>query len=170
MTKARVLIVEDNAQVAAMFRRIAERLNLDVLSAQGVYSAISLMDQADVLLLDLHLPNGEPIIVIERWQSQGAGRPMAIISAYVDDDVKEDMFQRGAWNVLRKPVPTTTVERILLNYRNHVRWVQTAAAIERRIAQLEAKYRRLQRLSTVLLILVAALAGEQILPLLLKLL
>ena len=169
MTKAKVLIIEDNAQVSSMFRRIAERLNLEVLAAQGVYGALSLMSQADMLLLDLHLPNGEPFIVIERWQAQDAGRPLAVISAFIDDGVEKDMFQRGAWNVLRKPVPTTTLERVLLNYRSHVRWMRTATDIEKRIERLEVKYNHLRRYFVGLVILFAAVVGEKFLPLLLKL-
>ena len=169
MAKAKVLIVEDNPQVSSMIRRIAERMNLEVLAAQGVYSAISMMNQADILLLDLHLPNGEPTIIIERWQARDAGRPMAIISAYIDDDVETDMFQRGAWNVLRKPVPITTIERVLLNYRSHIRWVKTAVDIEQRIVRLEVKYKKLVKLFAVLAILSAAVLGEKFLPLLLKL-
>lgn len=169
MEKAKVLIVEDDVDVLAVFRRIAERLNLEVLTAQDVYSALSHINEVDMLLLDLRLPNGNPSIIIEKWQAIDAGRPLAIISAFIGNGVEEDMFQRGAWNVLQKPVPVSTLERILLNYRNHVRWIKTASHIESRLTKLERTYSRVIRTNKILLLMLAVALGERLLPVLLKL-
>jgi CheY-like chemotaxis protein len=86
----RVLVVEDEPTLRALFRRRAERAGLHVLEAascaQGI--ALAVLERPDLILLDLHLPDGSGISLIEQLKADGRTAPIPVV-AWSGSDVKE---------------------------------------------------------------------------------
>lgn len=70
-TNRRILVVEDESTLRAPFRRRAERAGLHVVeaatSAQGI--ALAAAERPDLVLLDLHLPDGSGLVLIEQLKA-----------------------------------------------------------------------------------------------------
>jgi len=66
MTLSRVLLVDDNDEISAVFQEGLENSGFDVVIASSVRRALSLIaaEQFDVLLYDLHTPDASDVFVV----------------------------------------------------------------------------------------------------------
>jgi CheY-like chemotaxis protein len=86
----RILVVEDEPTLRALVRRRAERAGLHVLEAatraQGI--ALAILERPDLILLDLHLPDGSGTEVIEQLKANPLTARIPIV-AWSGSDVEE---------------------------------------------------------------------------------
>jgi len=113
----RVLVVEDEPTLRALFRRRAERAGLHVLeaasSAQGI--ALAVLERPDLVLLDLHLPDGSGIALIEQLKADARTTLIPIV-AWSGCDVEEGeagVIRAGAVAYFEKRDVKGVVSRIL---------------------------------------------------------
>jgi DNA-binding response OmpR family regulator len=66
MTSSRVLLVDDNDEISAVFQEGLENYGFEVVIASSVRRALSLItaEQFDVLLYDLHTPDASDVFVV----------------------------------------------------------------------------------------------------------
>lgn len=104
--KARVLIIEDNQDVALGLRRSLELEGYDVRVAgdgvTGLERAVS--DAPDLIVLDLMLPRLDGFHVLRTLRSQGNDVPVLILSARGEEIDKVQGFRMGADNYAVKPI------------------------------------------------------------------
>lgn len=78
----RVLVVEDDSTLRTLFRRRAERAGLHVLeavtSAQG--SALAVVERPDLVLLDLRLPDGSGLQLIEQLKADARTTHIPVVA------------------------------------------------------------------------------------------
>lgn len=103
-----ILIVEDMSPVRRLLARL---LTLDghvVIEAetlaQGFEQARS--QRLDVVLLDLQLPDGDGLSLLEHWPSQRERPPVIVLTAAVTRETRERVAAAGV-AVLRKPIAVT---------------------------------------------------------------
>jgi CheY-like chemotaxis protein len=104
-----VLIVEDNALVVGAIRLLLEEHGFRVTAAGSVEDAISLAldGRPDVVLLDLSLPDGDGLAVLERLKRQGAApRVTVALTGHDDERTKARCLRAGCRAVLVKPMST----------------------------------------------------------------
>lgn len=86
----RVLVVEDESTLRTLFRRRAERAGLHVLeaatSAQGI--ALAVLEMPDLMLIDLHLPDGSGIGLIAQLKADPRTTLIPMV-AWSGSDVEE---------------------------------------------------------------------------------
>ncbi len=108
MQRKRLLIVEDSAVVASALRILFDDGGYDVDIAATVAEAIdsALKRVPDVILLDLTLPDGNGLTVLERLRDETIPSPVTIaLTGHDDDDVRQECLDAGCVEVLLKPVP-----------------------------------------------------------------
>lgn len=108
MAQARLLVVEDSAIVASALRLLFEDSGYDVDVASTVQEAVAsaTANVPDVMLLDLTLPDGDGLTVLERLrESAHAPRHTIALTGHDDDDVRRRCIDAGCTDVLLKPVP-----------------------------------------------------------------
>ena len=79
----RLLLVEDNARLASLIREGLDRQGFAVdwcETVDGAEHALKLNDY-DLLLLDLGLPDGNGLELLDELQQQRPGLPVAVLSA-----------------------------------------------------------------------------------------
>jgi len=105
---ARILIVEDSTLVTDAFRILFSETGYDVDVAGTVAEAIErgTANTADVMLLDLSLPDGNGLEVLEALRERGAS-PRATLAMTGRDDAKtrRTCLEAGCAEVLLKPLP-----------------------------------------------------------------
>ncbi|MDQ6870789.1 MAG: response regulator [Gemmatimonadota bacterium] len=105
---ARILIVEDSTLVTDAFTILFGETGYDVDVAATVAEAIELgtANPADIMLLDLTLPDGNGLEVLEALRERGAS-PRATLAMTGHDDARtrRACLDAGCAEVLLKPLP-----------------------------------------------------------------
>ena len=111
---AHVLVVEDSALVVGALQVLLEDAGHRVSCAPTVREAIACArrDPPDVLLLDLTLPDGDGLTVIEALAAGGAPPPVtAAMTGHDEPAVRERCLRAGCRAVLIKPIAPLTLPR-----------------------------------------------------------
>jgi DNA-binding response OmpR family regulator len=119
--RARVLIVEDDWQIASNLHTFLDLQGFDVDAVYSGQAALHRCSVArfDLILLDLGLPGIDGLTFLQRLRGElRAGTPVLVISARTALDDKLAGFERGADDYLTKPFALAEVGarvRALLN-------------------------------------------------------
>ncbi|MGH7651248.1 MAG: response regulator [Gemmatimonadaceae bacterium] len=117
---ARILIVEDSALVTDAFSALFGAAGYDVAIAATVADAITQASarEVDMMLLDLTLPDGSGLDVLDGLRAVGR-LPHATIAMTGRDEkrIRESCFNAGCVEVLLKPLP---VGELLRHIERHL--------------------------------------------------
>lgn len=105
---AHVLIVEDSEDVVAALRLVMESGGHRVTTAMTVAEAVQAgtAGPVDVLLLDLTLPDGNGLDVLERLEAAGRSPRHTIALTGRDEvEIRDRCLACGCGEVMVKPVP-----------------------------------------------------------------
>jgi DNA-binding response OmpR family regulator len=111
-----LLVVEDNADVRSALRIIFEDRGYRVTGAESVAQAIraGAADRPDAILLDLTLPDGDGLEILERLTMGGQAPPLVLALTGRDEpEVRRRCLDAGCYDVLVKPVPPREIVRIV---------------------------------------------------------
>ncbi|WP_293934738.1 sigma-54 dependent transcriptional regulator [Iodobacter sp.] len=102
----RVLVVDDERDLAELLELTLLKMGLDVDCAYGVKEACSKLDQGiyELCLTDMRMPDGEGLEIIRHIQNKGLDVPVAVITAYGSTDNAVAALKAGAFDYLAKPV------------------------------------------------------------------
>jgi CheY-like chemotaxis protein len=106
--RARILIVEDSELVTEAFSILFTEAGYDVDSATTVAEAIErgTSDAVDLMLLDLSLPDGDGLEVLESLRANGSlPRATLAMTGNNDSQTRRKCLEAGCAEVLVKPVP-----------------------------------------------------------------
>jgi len=105
--EARVLIVDDENLFAAAVRRRLEKAGYDCAVAGTLAEAKAELNRAfaDVVLLDLRLPDGNGMQFLEQLRrTPDAAAPVIVLTAYAEIDDAVQAMKQGAADYLKKPI------------------------------------------------------------------
>lgn len=104
--QAHVLVVEDSDIVTSAMCVLLESAGHRVTSAASIADALGdgNRDPADLVLLDLTLPDGDGLTLIEPLRAAGAGKFVAL-TGHDDRETRDRCLAAGCVDVLVKPVP-----------------------------------------------------------------
>lgn len=108
MALPHLLVVDDSALVTGALRILFEESGYRVSVAGDVASAVEcgVCDPVDYMLLDLTLPDGDGLSVIESLSERSAlPRVTIALTGHDDDFVRQRCLDAGCDEVLIKPVP-----------------------------------------------------------------
>ncbi len=100
-----VLIVEDDPIAANSLRYLLEHYGYRALVASGVKQAIQLLDtEPQIILLDLNLPDGDGVAVMQALRNRKMTTRVAVVSAVIDHDRLQRIRSLKPEMVLSKPL------------------------------------------------------------------
>lgn len=103
----RILVAEDDADVADLLRRVLEREGYDIDIARDGAEAIEAAGRVryDLVIVDWHMPRrrGDAVIRELRNQRSYAQVPIVCVTTQGDDDTIESAFMLGADDYILKP-------------------------------------------------------------------
>ena len=112
----KILVVEDQQQLAEFLRRSLTERSYTVVAVHGCAAANNAISESsfDVVVLDLNLPDGDGLDLLSEWRRAGFTEPVLILSARdtVEDRIKG--LDLGADDYLPKPF---SVEELLAHVR-----------------------------------------------------
>ena len=125
--KARILVVDDEGNIARTLTEILEDEGYTVASAGTGEEAMKLVckDAPDLILLDVMLPDTSGLELLKKMRSIAPGTEVIMISGHATVDRAFEASKAGAYEFLEKPL---SMQRVLLT---------VARALERRQLTLE---------------------------------
>ena len=117
---ARILIVEDSKLVTDAFDILFRSAGYDVAIAGTVAEAVAhgTSSAVDMMLLDLSLPDGDGLEVLEGLQAVGhLPRATLAMTGHDDPRIRQRCLDAGCADVLLKPLP---IGEILRHIERHL--------------------------------------------------
>jgi two-component system response regulator PilR (NtrC family) len=102
----RVLVVDDEADLADLLELTLLKMGLDVVKANGVAMARTLLDSQrfDLCLSDMRMADGEGLALVQHIHARKLDVPIAILTAYGSTNNAISALKAGAFDYLAKPV------------------------------------------------------------------
>jgi two-component system response regulator AtoC len=101
MTK--VLIVDDEPALRFAVQEVMEAHGLDVLTAETAASALSLVDDADIVVSDYMMPDMDGMQLLEKVRLANPTVPVIMITAHGSERLAVRALKLGAYDYLSKP-------------------------------------------------------------------
>ena len=146
-TKARILIIDDEATNVEVLRRVLERSGFtrvqtttDPRDARKLY----LDFRPDLILLDLHMPHLDGLAVMDELNeiAEATYLPILILTGDVSPEARRDALARGAKDFVHKPFST---DEVLLRIGTLLETRFLYLQIQNQNQMLEAKVRERTR-------------------------
>ncbi|NLE61186.1 MAG: response regulator, partial [Planctomycetes bacterium] len=101
-----VLLVDDDRALCTLARRKLERENLTLVTLHTGRDAIAWLDanEADLVLLDLFLPDMKGQDLLDALAARKRDVPFVVMTGYGDERVAVDIMKKGALDYLAKNV------------------------------------------------------------------
>jgi len=118
-----VLIVEDEPTPRKFLTKILSKHGYETIEAENLAIAHKVLDQdaADIVLLDIKLPDGSGFTLLDRISQENPGLPVIVATGYGDIDTVVDAMQNGAFDFIAKPIDAQRLIRSLENAGDQVK-------------------------------------------------
>ncbi len=110
-----VLIVEDEPTPREFLEKILVELEYEVVVAENLSGAREDIESesVDVVLLDVNLPDGSGLGLLEQLNLERPSIPVIILTGYGDIDMAVEAMHLGAADFMAKPVDTQRLQKSL---------------------------------------------------------
>jgi DNA-binding NtrC family response regulator len=124
-TRRQVLVVEDNEEASEVLVRVLEPLGFQVKAAASLAEGLASMnaDEPDLVLLDVHLPDGSGLGLLDDVKGCCPWVPMIVMTGAGDLALAAEAMRRGAVDFFLKPLDYEVLERAL------DRWLPSAVPL-----------------------------------------
>lgn len=131
-----VLVVDDEKNARGNIAAFLKKKDYEVLEAEDLKTARKILGEggADLVLLDVELPDGFGTSLLEEQASNPARPPIIIITAHGDIEMAVEAMRNGAHDFLQKPIKFERLEQsiqragetvAMRRELNHLRQAQT---------------------------------------------
>lgn len=129
MDRVRILLADDHAVVRAGIRKVVEEIpGLEVVAEAGngpqVFAALS-QGQFDCLLIDVAMPDFEPVPAIRQIRSHYPDLKILVISAYDDDVYVQGLLGVGVDGYHLKDQPLSDLQLAVNRVLSGERWISS---------------------------------------------
>ncbi|MBX3203744.1 MAG: sigma-54-dependent Fis family transcriptional regulator [Labilithrix sp.] len=106
MSKARILVVDDEASARSGLERLLKQSGYDVsLAADGVAALeVASSTAPDVVVTDLKMPNMDGMTLLAKLREQDSELPVIVTTAFGDVSNAVDAMRKGAADFITKPI------------------------------------------------------------------
>ena len=111
-----ILAVDDDPAILKMIKIQLEMAGYTVLCAGDTRAAIEAAKSNDILvmLLDLHLSNGDGFGVLQAIRKTKPDLPVIMVTGSHDEEEARRAMSLGAWDYVTKPIDFQYLKNILL--------------------------------------------------------
>lgn len=131
MNKIRIVIAEDDLQIAEIQKRFLQRIdNVELVGvAHGLEEAEDLVDvlQPELLLLDIQFPTGTGLDLLRKMRASGSKVDVVLITAAKEVGTLRATLHGGVFDYIIKPLVFERLKETLDNYQKHLNTLQYMA-------------------------------------------
>lgn len=122
--KIRVVIAEDDVQIAEIQKRFLERIDgVELVGiAHTLEDAEDLVDvfKPELLLLDNHFPNGTGLDLLRKLRANNSATDVILITAAKEVDTLRDALRGGVFYYILKPLVFERLQEVIGQYTAHL--------------------------------------------------
>src|SRR5258708_24153977 len=113
--KATILLVEDDERARSFVVPMLRAGGFEVREAAPLAAAHQAVDrdEADIIVLDVQLPDGYGPSLLERVSRERPGLPVIVVTGFGDIDMAVEAMKLGAMDFIPKPVDMTRLKQPL---------------------------------------------------------
>jgi CheY-like chemotaxis protein len=113
--KKKILLVEDNPITQKLLALILEKMGLEMSIVTNGLDAIEFTRKHSVgmILMDYQLPGMDGVSVTKQLRQLGVEIPIIALTAYFQDDIREQCLLSGMNDVLNKPFRQSEIAMML---------------------------------------------------------
>jgi len=132
-----ILIVEDTSLVRRLMVRLLGNDGHELIEADSLAQGLEMARRHsfDLLLLDLHLPDGDGLSLVERWPLERRQPPVIVLTAAATRDT-EDRVTHAGGTVLRKPIAAADLRAAIVRACGDMEVVSARDDFEAEMARL----------------------------------
>ncbi|WP_298636488.1 sigma-54 dependent transcriptional regulator [uncultured Umboniibacter sp.] len=106
MKDARILIVDDEADIRELLEIALLRMGANTSTARSVNDAYAKLDENefDLILTDMKMPGGDGLDIIRHVQTLKNQPPVAMLTAYGNTELAVEALKAGAFDFVSKPI------------------------------------------------------------------
>jgi DNA-binding response OmpR family regulator len=119
----RILVVDDEADLIATYRRLFHRQGYDVASAGTRAGGLSLIDSSppDLIIADLELPDGDGLDLVRAARTASTPSQVIVVSGRSSTGAREEAIAAGASAFVAKPFSTGALSDLVRSLLDHPR-------------------------------------------------
>jgi len=119
---ATILVIDDEENARKNIGAYLSKRSYEVLFAERLGEARGILRKgsADIILLDVQLPDGYGPDLLEEISRQPVSPPVILITAYGDIDMAVEAMKNGALDFLQKPIEFSRLEQSILRAKEIV--------------------------------------------------
>jgi two-component system nitrogen regulation response regulator GlnG len=112
---SRILVVDDDENICAAFRRFLERLGHDTLVASNARDALKVAAESepDVVVMDVRMPGLDGLGALERLRQADPDALVIIMTAYGTSQTSIEAMRLGAYDCVSKPLDLDVLRSVL---------------------------------------------------------
>lgn len=134
MTDIRVIIAEDDRQIAAIQQRFLERIDGFELvgMAHGLEETEDLVEimQPDLILLDVQFPTGTGLDLLRKLRADNSSVDVILVTAAKEVDTLREALHAGVFDFILKPLVFERLQETLNNYQQHLKKLQALQSLD----------------------------------------
>ncbi len=117
MEKIKVLMIDDNIKLVEMIQEyFKESGTIEIVltakdGLEGIEIAESYLNEYDIMLLDLIMPNKDGLYVLEEMKKRGINKPVIIETSYNSSEVIKEVSEYGVNYFILKPFELSDLEQ-----------------------------------------------------------
>ncbi|RDE18777.1 response regulator [Motiliproteus coralliicola] len=133
MQNIRVVIAEDDRQIAQIQQRFLERIDgVELVGvAHGLDEARDLVEvfQPELLLLDIQFPTGTGLDLLRELRANNSATDVILITAAKEVDTLKEALRGGVFDYILKPLVFERLQEALNNYADHLQKLQAMESL-----------------------------------------
>jgi DNA-binding NtrC family response regulator len=112
-TRRRVLVTDDDPLLRWALSARLEELGLEVIEAGTVQRTLEREGEADLVILDVRLPDGNGLDAASRILARRPQRPLLLMTAFATPELAAEAARAGVRHCIEKPFDMDVVARIV---------------------------------------------------------
>ena len=137
MSKARILVVDDEQNARAALRTILSEEGYDIAEASDGEEGLRKLQEIepDVVLADVRMPRMDGLTLLRKAKEAGSGAAFVMMTAFASIEAAVEAMKLGAENYLVKPLDVNAVLVFLEKALEKRRLIQEAATLRDRVRE-----------------------------------
>jgi DNA-binding NtrC family response regulator len=133
----KIMVVEDDPIVRRSLVAALQKLEIPVLAVSSCYQAAEEQEKepADLVITDLHLPDGNGMDLLKQFRKANASVEVIIITGFGTIESAVEAMKMGASNYLLKPFTTSQVDLAIAQIQHHKELREENASLKTQLAE-----------------------------------
>ena len=140
MSKARILIVDDEESTRELFAELLQRWGYDVDQTSDGHGALKLAAEThpDVIISDLVMPKLDGLALVRALREEQPDTPVVIITGKGTIDAAVEAVREGVFDFVEKPLDPARLKVILTRALEKKQTLHEMQVLRRRLGQVDA--------------------------------